>query len=258
MEDGKERRFSNEIFVLIMENLAEDVVSLRNTSIVCRDLASLSQSFIFRTIDLVLPSSKGDRFLSLLRDPQTVSLGKLVQKLTLYAPSDAQDIATTSFILQNLTSLVSFRMICPHYVELYWTVIGAHLGAKLQELQLSRVMLRTRQASELFQNMLYSLKSLKYLALTGVEILDTEWTLFLPSSLEILALAYISEATFNIIGHGMKASPNPPALQTFFIDDKTCVGAAGNCEAFWKALNSDTQIILDVGFCAVYDGLGKF
>ncbi|KIK50584.1 hypothetical protein GYMLUDRAFT_51093 [Collybiopsis luxurians FD-317 M1] len=244
---ANERRFSNEIFALIIEYFTDDIPTLKNIALVCRDFASLSQPFIFRAIDLSLNSFKVERFMNLLRQPQTTFLGKYVRRLD-YGPEDAEAFIS---IITKLPSLVAFK-IAGLRTEICRGVKD-HLGEKLEELQLYWVSIHELEDFHLLQSMLASLGVLKFLSLNAIDFKhhSSQQVLILPSSLKVLSLRDLDQLTLDVIAQGMHISSNSRTLQTIFIDDGTCKQAGGGCDVFWKALGRHTRIVLDLGYPAI-------
>ncbi|KAF9069418.1 hypothetical protein BDP27DRAFT_726533 [Rhodocollybia butyracea] len=248
---NSERWFSNEISMIIIEYLGDDWASLRNTALVCKDFAALSQALIFQTLQL---GTKGrlqsppapKKFAALLHEPQTAFLGKFVRRLDL----DPYDLGrtqfpTTEFIFRNLPSLTEVR-IENGRVE-HFQAIGMHLGAQLRRLQITTVLLRLTVQVRMFQKMLDSLSVLKTLILNfwSVEDFSDDTTpLVLPSSLNTaVIIAPMDEYSLRAISLGLQIC-YPPTLHTIFVDFRK--DRRGQ-SVLWEAIRLDTMIILDLG-----------
>lgn len=259
-----ERQFPNEIFSLIIGKLDDDKIALRNTALVCRDFAQISRSLIFREIDLRTivvygreqpRKRKEDLFSELLHDPRSVHIGEFVR--TLHAVGSG-DPTLLDFILENLPSLINFRI--PSPTTSMFQVIQTHLGNRLIDLCIERVSFGIEpETFQPFRDMLESMECLKILTLirlTSLSDLIPDRPFMLPRSLETLRLRYIRVGVWNGICSGMEVSFRPPSLKTLIIDDGD---AAVVDRSFWESVGLDMQVVWEVhhNIINVADGRGK-
>ncbi|KAE9395540.1 hypothetical protein BT96DRAFT_922748, partial [Gymnopus androsaceus JB14] len=216
-----ERRFPNEIFILIVENLRLDPPSLRNAALVCKDFAILSQQQIFRIVDLSPYDSPNSWSKTSLATRFARRLVRAV-RLDVIDPNEIDDI---SFIFQSL----------PSVTELHFQAIGTHMGENLEALWIE---LWDEQDWQSFRDMLASLTVLKLLALPSKCFEDEP--LILPSPLRTLYF----RGNFSAVEQGLGIS-YPPMLSTVFLGFETRYDAPER--RLLRVLRSDTRIVLDVG-----------
>ncbi|KAF5379298.1 hypothetical protein D9757_007643 [Collybiopsis confluens] len=251
-----ERIFPNEIFCLIVEILADDVPSLQNISLVCKELLQLSRPLIFCDIDLaerfLVPLSRVNPFLHLIRDPQSEYLRDYVQRLSINPAMFGRHSAKFNFIFQNLPSLDSLRLMSLDHAV--FPIVQAHLTEKLIELRISESIFSDPEYVEPFQHLLTSFTRLRYLALDDLDmVIGHEQEIILPCTLEVLSLSYLETELLRAIALGMKTSW-PPSLKSVIItySSFTKIG-----RIFWEAINSNTQLVLDIDDVDPFDKPGK-
>ncbi|KAF9070344.1 hypothetical protein BDP27DRAFT_1362636 [Rhodocollybia butyracea] len=245
-----EPRFPNEILNLLIDNLTNDPSSLHNTSLVSKDLCSLSQASIFRAVHLGHDALRIRRFRSLLSGSKSKSVSGFVKSLNIdleYVASEPEDIESSVFILQHLPSLISLRLDWAQLEHLH--AIKTSLCDTLQELW---IYLNDNTVGGL-QDMLKSLTTLRVLLLGGCDgtarASDTSPALILPSSLETLWLAWpLSTDVFQSIGLGLEMA-YPSILRTILLEFDW--GERDNNErVLWRCLHDQghhVKVVLDIG-----------
>ncbi|KAE9397416.1 hypothetical protein BT96DRAFT_921493 [Gymnopus androsaceus JB14] len=248
-----ERRFPNEIFTLIIEHLHFDPSSLRNTALVCKDFAILSQQQMFRTVDLTpakydTPCSYFTTFLvapfaRLLRDPKTAALTRFVRtvRLEVFDSSEMDDILFIFRSLPSVPELIYEGIPYPQYIQ----AIGMNMGETLEALWIAKWEVE-REDWQSFQYMLASLTVLKLLSLPR-DCFEDE-PLILPSSLRTLYVGGNASAVKQGLG-----ILYPPMLSTVFLGFQSKYDASGN--KLLRMLRPDTRVVLNVGdgrFCETF------
>ncbi|KIK59577.1 hypothetical protein GYMLUDRAFT_44532 [Collybiopsis luxurians FD-317 M1] len=245
------RRLPNEIFALIIENLTDELTSLRAAGLVCKDFAALARPHIFREIRLV--GSKHidsftlvKRFEHLLRYSSHTSFLRNVIRIlevqTEYLETDDKGDSVV-YLFQNLPSLVDLRMSHPN--PACFRTIQMSLGGTLQELRIQNLTLETPEVCQQFQTMLNSLTALRVLVMhfnTAVE-----QPFILPHSLKVASFPYAGRTALRNIGRGLESSLHPPTLRAIFLGHSPMERDL-DCSAIWKSISVDTQVILDLGF----------
>ncbi|KAE9386773.1 hypothetical protein BT96DRAFT_981624 [Gymnopus androsaceus JB14] len=256
---NSERRFPNEIFAIIIDDLNDDLPSLRATALVCKDFVGLSQRHIFRTIDVTSTHSQTseqvhrsasecmNRLSTLLRDPQSVSLGRFVQSFHFYVPSGLPIFRTTEILthsLQNMPSLAELRLTSPG--PEHFQVIQERCPHALKELSIISPLPQDLQA---FQNMLASMPNLEFLAMLDWRVPFWQQVLkpiilILPSSLREVNFGRVDPIMLEAVAHGMSIL-YPQMLSTIFLQLYPAWGFRG-IGALWERLQIDTSVVLDV------------
>ncbi|KIK55184.1 hypothetical protein GYMLUDRAFT_48163 [Collybiopsis luxurians FD-317 M1] len=252
--------FPNEIFALVIGNLANDLPSLQNLALVCKDFAALAQVHIFREIDLSaertwahVEGEPGPKFsyplihrLALLLPNQR--LARLVQQLSFFSPSImmADEVETIAHILENLPSLTRIEMICPR-LRHFQAIQGSSISQNLKVLHLRAASKHIHVDVFLsLQELLPSLAVLEVLSISGEIGYSTSGILLLPQSLKILSIVTPNKALIRGIGLGLK-SLHPLSLQTLLLEYDSDEEA---CDSLWTGLESDSgmQVVLEMGY----------
>ncbi|KAF5392732.1 hypothetical protein D9757_000960 [Collybiopsis confluens] len=243
-----ERIFPNELFALIVGNLMDDRSSLRNLALVCKDFAQMSQSILFRAINLDGLSIWGHSYPAGLRYQhhlksflRTSSILRFVQQLDVF-PNKFFNAGDAARILGDMTSLTAFTLISPKLGHIH--AIGSSLPSTLKILCINRL-----DAADVgaFASTLLLLKSLEALAMTSICVRLTEkLDIVFPRSLKTAFFRTVSSDLLQAIGSGLKSSPLP-SLRSIVLDDifsaNSQVPAVLDCSRLWHGLGTDTQIV---------------
>ncbi|KAE9409828.1 hypothetical protein BT96DRAFT_458912 [Gymnopus androsaceus JB14] len=231
-----EPRFPNEIFAIIIDNLSNDLSSLRETSLVCKDFIDLSQRHIFRRIDLAMCShsepvyppdlERIHRLSAILGGPQTVSWGIFVQSFHFCIPLGSAALATEILMksLQNMPSLTDLGLTYPGYEHLQ--IIQNHCTQSLKRLSITSPYAYHSQHFQVFQKILASMSNLESLAMLDRHLESEEgdsfWilepmTLILPNTLREVRFGGMELGILQAVVRGMKMS-YPPMLRNVVVE----------------------------------------
>ncbi|KIK59480.1 hypothetical protein GYMLUDRAFT_44455 [Collybiopsis luxurians FD-317 M1] len=242
------RRVPNEISSIIIENLADNLPSLRNLALVCKDFAAMARPQIFREIDLEPEERVADapvrtfslvhRLGSLL---ESSAINQFIRRLHLSlkgTPSDEFEVVVR--ILHHLTALTSLSIHGPES-GLFQEIETSPVGGTLKQLHLYSP-LPCRWDFVSFKRMLLSLSRLEVLAVCGAPKFSEPGALLLPGSLKIASFACIPLDVLCAIGAGLEIAPLP-SLRTLILDP---LAIKQEVYIIWNGLRSDTQIIYKV------------
>ncbi|KAF9070322.1 hypothetical protein BDP27DRAFT_1447008 [Rhodocollybia butyracea] len=242
--NSEDPRLPNEILVMIIDNLANDLSSLYNISLVCRDLSVISRACIFRKLRLA-PKKRIERFRSLLSDPKSKSISGFVRSLDMSLElAVAEDLQSSVFILEHLPSLTDIAIESAQTPHL--EVMKTCLGNKLRELWIYL----PYNVFEGLQDLLISLTTLKLLSLSGCNgsnMDHMESALILPGSLETLSLTLpLAGRAFHSIGLGIEVAC-PPALHTLYVEfDWSERYGPQDRSVLWRGLGLHVKAVVDI------------
>ncbi|KIK59481.1 hypothetical protein GYMLUDRAFT_245167 [Collybiopsis luxurians FD-317 M1] len=239
------RRVPNEISLMVIDNLADDLPSLRNLALACRDFAASARPYIFREIDLASSSSPNlpdptwtfplvHRLDALLR---TSEINRFVQRLHLSSSRMSLDeLELTAHILHRLTALASLSIHDP-VTHLFKEVETSSFVGTLKQLYIDPLMPHSLHFIS-FQRMLMSFSCLEVLAVCGSPEFSEHRALLLPNSLRVGSFTDTSAGLLRSVGAGLEIAPLP-FLRTLVLEPLS----AGQDPITWNGLGRDTQII---------------
>ncbi|KIK59574.1 hypothetical protein GYMLUDRAFT_671481 [Collybiopsis luxurians FD-317 M1] len=233
--------FPNEIFALIFGHLVDDLPSLKNISLVCRDFAAMARPFVFRDIRrpykrylIATTDSLVKRFWRFIRaHPNMTDFVRTLQ-FSAYAMS-WRDLGRLDFILAHLQLLQEICMDHPKIRHLQ--AIERFFSNTLKELHCLDVVLDTPAHFEAFQNMPNSLIALEVLVLNVAIYEDAERPLIFPCTLNFMSLKRTDMILLSCVKLGLAVSSNLPKLRVLLLEFISWDGDWSR----WLEENSDRQ-----------------
>ncbi|KIK59566.1 hypothetical protein GYMLUDRAFT_261981 [Collybiopsis luxurians FD-317 M1] len=214
--------FPNEIYALIFEHLTDDLSTLKNISLVCRDFAAMARPIIFRDIWLPLTWKSGGslyplvkRFWLFIIAHPSITDSVRTLSFSTYEMS-GEDLERLHFILAHLQRLEEIWVDKPQIYHL--NTIETSFSDTLKELHCSHVILKTAAHFAIFQNTLNSLTALKVFVLDASISRDARRPLIVPCTLKILSLKRTDVTLLHCVGLGLAMSSNPPLLRVLLLE----------------------------------------
>ncbi|KIK59580.1 hypothetical protein GYMLUDRAFT_671899 [Collybiopsis luxurians FD-317 M1] len=248
LEEGSSR-FPNEIFAIIIDNVADDHPSLRNAALVCKNFAALAQPCIFQIIRLPGNCRVDNQHFPMVRERRLVfknlKIARLVQQFHFTSLSEddslheLKDAASTLGSMPSLTALDILLPIDCHYRA----IAAATPRGTLRFLYIDSTYNLDATGLTYFAEMLMSLAVLEVLAVSRPHLGSETRGIVLPISLKIAAFMAISDQFLHAFALGLELS-HPPSLRTFFLSPRSSEFNQG-CLALLRKLHIDAEVILD-------------
>ncbi|KAF5389934.1 hypothetical protein D9757_003603 [Collybiopsis confluens] len=238
--------FPNEIFAIVLQNLADDLPSLRNVALACKDFCAMAQPHIFQEIGLRDSSGAIDEYKCrvAVNDVETfLQSSKILQFIRrIYVTHKTPYFGEpngAARMLSSFPALNSFTVFYPA-AHLICAMESSPLAATLKVLCIDCLHVDSRSLT-LLGNMLVSLRVLKILAMSDV-LCDREdcREIVLPRSLKVLSLRTILPRFLTNVGLGMESSP-PHSLEAVILS----MLAPSDCKGLWSSFGARTQIVFE-------------